>query len=300
MTDILDTLDELDDEFEDDEDFDGGAVEGELVEYDSDLDLEDYEYNERQATELTEAIRATGSALFILIAQAHKHKAHKALGYSRWEDYVREEFDISARHSYQLLDLNKAVEMIESAVPDGTEIKLTEAQARDIKRELPRITEQLREETAEMSPEDAAARAQEFIEEQRNELKEQKRDEEKAQAEKQKAVEEAEEDGYRAGLEAAADAMLESDRPDGMTDSADNGLLDVEVEGEMEASQEDSMHIYNFFNMLQSITNLPDPEEFVNIVPEGRIDEVNEKLLAAAAWINSFHTVWELREDSDS
>lgn len=297
MTDILDTIDELDDEFEDDEDFEGDALEGELVEYDAEADLENFEMNERQAKEITEAIKSASTALYILIAQAHRQKAWKALGYNDWSSYVKGEFDISASHSYRLLDQAKVVELIEEALPEDTPVKLTEAQARDIKRELPRITEQLKEETQEMSPEEAAQRAQEFIEEQRQEMKEQEKAEKKAAEAKEKALAEAEEDGYQAGLEAAADALLESDRPDGMTDSADDGLLEVEVEGDGDVSAEDSMNIYNFFNMLQSITNLPEPDEFIKIVPPGRVDEINEQLLTAAAWLNRFQTIWEMRED---
>lgn len=299
MADILESIDDFDDdEFETDE-FDDEAEEvltGELVEADG-FDLEDYEMNERQAKEITEAIRSTAIAVFVLISEAHKHKAHKALGYSTWAEYVKEEFDMTASRSYQLLDFGKAVEMIETAVPEGTNVKLTEAQARDIKRELPKITEQLQEETAGMSPEDAAARAEELIEEQREELKQQK-EEEKADKTKEKALEDAEEEGYRAGLEAAADAMLEADNANGMTDVADDGFIEVDIDGDEDAeaiSPEVSMHLYNFFNMLSSVTSFPAPEEFVKFIPESRAEEVDNYLLEAASWINRIQTIWELR-----
>lgn len=293
MTDILDTIEELDDddfEYVDDE---VDSVEGEVVNSD---DVDDYEMNERQAQEITEAIRSAATATYILLAQAHKHKAYKALGYDTWADYINEEFDMSAQRSYQLLDLSRAIELIEDSTPEGTEVKLTEAQARDIKRELPKITEQIKEETKGLSPEDAAEVAESIIEDAR----EQKKAEEKAAKEKAKALEDAETEGYQAGLEAAADAMLEADRPDGMTDIADDGLIEVDVDGlgtEDAVSPEDSMNLYNFFNMLTSISSLPEPDDFIEIVPSSRFEEINNQLMEATAWLNRFATLYELRQE---
>lgn len=300
MSDILDSLDDLDDddfELEELED-DSEVLHGEIVETE-DFDLENYEMNERQAKEITEAIRSAATATFILVAEAHKHKAWKALGYDTWAAYVKEEFDITASRSYQLLDLSKAVEMIEEATPEGTQIKLTEAQARDIKRELPKITEQIREETSGMSPEDAAARAAELIEESREEIKAQK-EEEKAIKEKAAREEEDELEERQAELESQADALLEADRPDGITDMADDGFLEVDLEGDGDSSlsQEDSMHLYNFFNGLSSIVSLPEPDEFINIIPESRAEEINTQLIEVASWLNRLQTLWELREDN--
>lgn len=308
MADILDSIDELDNDLDENvdaddldlddlDDLDDDTVSGELVELDDVDDLDDYEMNERQATEITESIRSAATATFILLAEAHKHKAWKALGYTRWEDYVRAEFDMSTSRSYQLLDLSKAVALIEEATPEGTEIKLTEAQARDIKRELPKITEQIREETKEMSPEEAAARAAELIEEQRAEIAQQKKDDEKVLKDKAKKQSEEDEDAYHEALEQQADALLEADSPDFMSDNADDGFIEVDVDGDNSSmSPEDSMNLYNFFNMLSNISSLPEPDEFINIIPDARADEINTQLLEATAWLNRLQTLWELRE----
>lgn len=288
MTDILDTLDELDDDdFElADDDFES-VEEGELVE------LEDDEMTEGEAQEITEAIRSAATATYILLAQAHERKAYKALGYETWADYVKEEFEMSAQRSYQLLDLSRAVAMIEAATPEGTVVKLTEAQARDIKRELPRITEQLAKETKEKTPEDASADVDRII----DEIRDQKKSDDKELENKKKELDDAAEEAHQDALEAAADALLEADRPDGMTDIADDGLVEVDVDGEggSDLSPEAAMHIYNFFNMLSGINNLPEPDEFLAIVPEARADEIDEQVMAASAWLNRFQTLWEMR-----
>lgn len=305
MTDILDTLDDLGDDFEDVSAVDSGddsestVLEGELIEFDDESSLEDYEMNEDQAREVTDAIRSAAAATYVLLRTAHQHKAHKALGYDTWEDYVRAEFDMSAQRSYQLLHLDKVVGMIEGATPEGTEVKLTEKQARDIKRELPRITERIHDETLEMSPEDAAARAEEILREEQAEVKAQQKAEKKAQEAKEKAAEDADREEHEQSLENAADALLEADRPEGMTGSADDGLLEMEVEGGEDES-DSSVDLYNFFNILSSLGSMPAPDEFVNKIPESRKDEVDEQLMEATAWLNRLVTLWEMRmEQSD-
>lgn len=291
MTDILDVVDELNDDFDDLETgSEVDVVEGELID-------DELEFGETKAREITEAIRASATATFLLLAEAHRHKAHKALGYETWSDYVKNEFDMTPQRAYQLLDLSKAVTLIESAVPEGTEVRLTEAQARDIKRELPRITEKISEETKELSPEEAASKAEEIVEEHRAEIARQKKEDDKAVAKKTKELEEAEREGYNAGIEAAADAFLEANRDDSLSDEADDTFDNVSVDGEPGLSPEASMNLYNFFNMLSSVNSLPEPDEFIRIVPSSRHDEIENQLLAVTSWLNRFQTLWELKED---
>jgi hypothetical protein len=129
MSDILDQIDDLEDdefgELELDDEDDSPDFSTDLVISDDDLE---YEMSEGKAREITDAIRAAASATYILLHQAHNGKAYKALGYDTWAEYVKHEFDISASRSYQLLDLAKAIQMIEAVTPDGTDVKLTEAQ----------------------------------------------------------------------------------------------------------------------------------------------------------------------------
>lgn len=292
MTDILETLEDLPEDFDLDEN-DDSFPEDELSEVDD--AVEDYEMSEDEAKNITEAIRSSATATYILLSQAHAHKAHKALGYETWADYVTAEFDITTQRSYQLLDLSRAVAMIEEVVPEGTSVKLTEAQARDIKRELPNITEQIALETQDQSPEEASESVDRII----NDIREQKKSDDKELENKKKKAEEAELEGYQAGLEAAADALLEADQPSGLTDVADDGLVEVDIEGSGgdSISPEASMHLYNFFNVLSSIGSLPDPEDFVKLIPEDRREEVDRQLLEATGWLNRTQTLWELRED---
>lgn len=297
MSDILDQIDDLEDnefnELELDDDDEGATdFSTELEILDDDLE---YEMSEGKAREITDAIRAAASATYILLAQAHAGKAYKALGYDTWAEYVKEEFDISASRSYQLLDLSKAVQMIEAVTPEGTVVKLTEAQARDIKRELPKITEAIREETDGLEADQATEAVDRII----DDIREQKKADDTAVQEREQKLNEAEQDGYHRGLEAAADAMLDADAAGSMTDNADSEFVEVEVEGDGldVLSPQQKVDLYNFLNVLSGLTSLTEPDDFIKTIPAGRGEEITNQLNTATSWLNRFSTLWELRFD---
>jgi len=60
--------------------------------------------NKAEATAITQRIRRATDELYELVDQARQRQAWKPLGYSSWENYVKAEFDMSARHSYRLID----------------------------------------------------------------------------------------------------------------------------------------------------------------------------------------------------
>lgn len=295
MSDILDGIDDLVDEdieFDEDslDDDESNIVSGDLDEI---IETESA-MSEIEAREITEAIRSATTATYILLAQAHEGKAFKALGYETWAEYVKEEFEISPQRSYQLLDLSKAINLIESATPEGTTIKLTEAQARDIKRELPKITEQIREETKDLTPEDAGEAVDRIL----DDAREQKKADDKVIAEKERKLAEAREEAHRKELESAADSLLEADDAQNMGDSADDQFVEVEVEGDGSSmSPQDSMNLYNFVNALSGISSLPEPDDFVDIIPASRFDEVYDQVMEATSWMNRISTLMEVKKD---
>lgn len=297
MADILDGIEDLNEFFGEGEIEIGEIVEDSNINYAGDLDAiieKSEEMNEEQAREITEAIRSAVTATYILLAQAHKNKAYKALGYDTWADYISAEFDFSTQRSYQLLNLNKVIESIEAAAPEGTKVKLTEAQARDLKRELPKITEQIREETVDLEPEEAEDVIDSII----NDAREQQKADQKVVDAKEKQLEEAEMDGYHRGLEAAADSLLEADMPTNMSSSADDELIEVEVEGEGTISPSDSMSLYQFVNSLTGIGSLPEPDEFIDIIPDSRFDDLYDQVKESSTWLNRLSTLMEFKHDS--
>lgn len=117
-----------------------------------------------EAQHITETIRNAAEALWVLLARAHAGKAWQALGYDTWEKYVRTEFDMSRSRSYQLLDQARVITAIESAVPDGTEIKLSEAAARDLKNVLDEVVPEIADKTANVTAEEATEIVAEIVE----------------------------------------------------------------------------------------------------------------------------------------
>jgi len=293
MTDILELIEDDDTSPEtievDDSDFEDSSKE--IVRGEGEL-------SESKARELTNAIKAAAEATYVLLARAHQGKAYKALGYSTWADYVTQEFEISTQRSYQLLNLSKTIEALEAVAPEGTEVKLTEAQARDIKRELPFITSKIAEETKDLSPEDAADRIDETIQAAR----EQKKADDDAIALKEKNLAEAEADGYSKGLEAGADALLESNGFDvtagfDADDDEDNGWGNDSDDSTPGMSPQFIMDFQNLANMLMGAGSLPDPQEFVDGIPSGRWADVKRQALSAEDWFHRFNELAADRED---
>lgn len=70
------------------------------------------------ARELTDQIRRTQIRLWLLVTEAHDRRAHIALGYETWADYVKAELNMSESRSYQFLDTGHVMKAIASAGVD--------------------------------------------------------------------------------------------------------------------------------------------------------------------------------------
>lgn len=112
-----------------------------------------FSYDEAQ--EITERIRSTSDVLYLLISKAHAGKAWAALSYANFEEYVKAEFDISRSRAYQLINQANVVQAIEAAAPEGTQVRITEAAARDLKSVLEELAPQVREATDGRTPEES-------------------------------------------------------------------------------------------------------------------------------------------------
>lgn len=107
---------------------------------------------EAEAKDLTASIKSTATATGLLLKKAHDQKAWKALGYNSWTEYIENEFKFTRARSYQLLaQANVIAEISEAA---ETETFLTEKEAKMIKKELPTITQKIKEEVKDIEDED--------------------------------------------------------------------------------------------------------------------------------------------------
>lgn len=127
---------------------------------------------EDEARALTDRIRDAAEHLWSLLAEAHERQAWRALGYDRWEDYVRAEFNMTRQRAYQLLDQAKVIREIQAAASVSTSVDtaepvpavVTEAQARDVKPILGELTDSIRERLNEV-PEPTPERVQRIVQE---------------------------------------------------------------------------------------------------------------------------------------
>lgn len=70
---------------------------------------------QEEARALTTQIQRTSVRLWLLVTEAHDRKAHQALGYDTWADYVRAELSMSESRSYQFLDTGHVMKALASA-----------------------------------------------------------------------------------------------------------------------------------------------------------------------------------------
>lgn len=120
--------------------------------------------SKEKATMLTEDIKSTTSALYVLLKQAHDERAWVALGYKTWAEYVETEFEFSRARSYQLINQANVIEEINEA--GGIPLYITEREARAIKKRLPEITEKIKNEVSEDdSDAEVEAKVREILEE---------------------------------------------------------------------------------------------------------------------------------------
>ena len=289
-------------ELDDDDEDDNEIFEGDIID-DASLDLvvinpsKALDLNgtdpldESQAKELTEYIRSTSNVLYVLIERAHTGKAHVALGYKSFEEYVRAEFDISRSRAYQLLNQSRVISEIESALPEGTSVQITEAAARDLKHALDDLVPEIRERTAGLEPDMAGEVLEDMVAKYR---------EEKLRADSElpddlDGLDDEEEGSYK-GTGDGTYRGEEEDDLDDLDDLDDSDLDDIlAFDDDPEEVRKNYKLVYELYASLQAISSLataPDLQKLIDIIPPERRYQVDESLPKAVAWMSDFSEVW--------
>lgn len=246
--------------------------------------------DESQAKELTEYIRSTSNVLYVLIERAHTGKAHVALGYKSFEEYVKAEFDISRSRAYQLLNQSRVISEIEDALPEGTAIHITEAAARDLKHALDDLVPEIRERTADMEPDMAGEVLEDMVAKYR---------EEKLRGDTElpdDLDDEGEEEGSYRGTGDGTYQGDDEDDLDDLDDLDDSDLDDIlAFDDDPEEVRKNYKLVYELYASLQAISSLataPDLQKLIDIIPPERRYQVDESLPKAVAWMSEFSEVW--------
>lgn len=108
-------------------------------------DVTPAELSKSEAKKLTQKIKTAVDDLWTLLVQAREGKAWKALGYSTWEAYVKEEFGMSRRRANQLLEKGEVIEAIEEATgKTGNAFPVSKRDVDAVKDDLPAVAEEIK------------------------------------------------------------------------------------------------------------------------------------------------------------
>lgn len=244
------------------------------------VDLSSPELNESEAREITNKIRTTTNVLYLLIARAHAGKAHVALGYSSFENYIKEEFNYSKSYAYKLLNQANVINAIEAVSPEGTQVYVSDATARGLKASMDDFIPELEERMAGVPADEAG----EVIEELIAEYKER-------QAER--AAEDDEDDDfdgeYTGNGEYSGDYSFDDEEEEV---DAFAGQDPAEVRRRYEA-------VYNLYSALTNLTQMPSNEDLIETIPVERRPQVTAYLEIAIPWLQSFQEEWLVHIESD-
>ena len=235
-----------------------------------------------EARELTSTIRNAAEMLWVLLARAHEGRAWEALGYTSWEGYVRAEFDMSRSRSYQLLDQGRVIAALTEAMPEGAEVSLTEAAARDLKGVLDEVLPEVSERTAGLEPDEASQVLDEIVEEQRSQLRED-------------ADGDDDFDEYAGG---SGNGGPYDGPYTGGAGTADEDLYDDVDDIDVVKIRRNVNAAHDLYSSLTALSSLPDDlDEVIAIIPAERHGQIRENLATAVENLNRFAEAWE---DSDN
>lgn len=258
--------------------------------------LEIPELTVEQAQELTEHIRSTSDVLYVLVARAHAGKAHKAMGYSDFGAYVKAEFDISRSRAYQFINQANVIQAIEESTPEGTQFKLSEAAARDLKNYVEELAPEIRDATKDLDPSEAGAVVEEMVSDYRDKLNQENND--FADTDFDLDFGDVEYDAPSFDGEGGSgggsqfDDMENFDNLDDFDPNhgdSDDRAIDIEEASVFRKKLED---VYAFYTALSSLEQMPDVQDIIDSVQESRRSHLNTSLPKAKAWLDAMHEAW--------
>jgi len=248
------------------------------------------------ARDLTDTIRSASEMMWMLIMRAHQGRAWESLGYETWEGYVRAEFDMSRSRSYQLLDQGKVIASIGAALPDGTDVSLTEAAARDLKTVLDEILPEIRERTDGLNPEEASTVLDEIVEEQRDRLREER--ETNNNNDSDDDFEEYGGGGGGKGNGGDNDSYSGNGEPGrGHRDDDEDDIYDDVDDIDVTRIRRNVNAAHDVYSSLSALASLPDNmEEVIAIIPDERHVQIDTNLTKAIENLQRFRELWDTPE----
>ena len=257
--------------------------------------------NKEEAEELTEHIRSTADVLYVLIARAHAGQAWKPLGYSSFEKYVKAEFDISRSRAYQFLNQAHVIEAITAAAPEGTQIKISEAAARDLKNFVDELAPEIARSTEGLSGSEAGDVVEDLVNEYRERAKKPIEEDDTFDLDGvdlddiEFDMPEFDNDGGGQSKGSEFDGMENLDELDDILGEKTEGFDEDPLEFRNKIE-----NVYAFYTALSALDKMPPVSEIVSSIPEARRAHINETLPKALAWLNEFVEEWDKEHGTEN
>lgn len=234
---------------------------------------------------LTKAISATSEALWKLLYIAHSTEVYKKQGFKTWKDYIDKNFSISRSAANALVTQGAVIEGITQAAPEGVDIHITQAQARDLKKVIEEVAAVVAERTAGKSPEEAEEIIRETVDEKLEEINAQKEAEKAKKAEEQKKLETEQQMYEDAATEIIRQAEAEHGiyTVEGMEEPSSEPEYEYSLDEEddyalEEVTERKATTLRNLYTTLSKASTLPDADEALEVIPQERINKTHAEL----------------------
>lgn len=240
------------------------------------------------ATKLTIAISETTETLWGLLYLAWKREAHRALGLATWGEYLDKYFSGSRSAAYSLLAQGTVINAITEVAPEGTEVFISQAKAKMLKKALDDFIPTLKKRVEGKSPEEAEQEIQEAIDEQLEQIKEDKKALQAQRAEEEQKNLEAKQNMYEEAATQLIEQYVEENggytvsglEEDENTDYDDDIYYaeePVEEEPQYEINRK-AIAQRNLYETIGKASSLPEPKEALEIIPPERAVKTHTEL----------------------
>lgn len=237
----------------------GEVVIGEDGDYPADPTLPELDVDEAHA--LTQQLRSTLEVAWVLVVRAWEGKVWRPMGYKNWKEYVDGELPASAGSAYRLLDRAMLITQIQKVAPPGTDIRISERAAVDLRAIASQVVEDVSGRlVGAIDPLAAASLIDEVVA------------------------------SHRADLDAKR-AERAANRPTSAPSSGNWSPPEVDEA----AVRRTAIAAVELCSALASLSSMPAAAEVVRSIPADRASQISAALPAALRFLTEFNDEWDAR-----
>lgn len=256
------------------------------------------------AQNITQAIRSTSEALWWLLYVAHSTKSYQQEGYKTWKSYIEDNMTISLSTANALVTQGTVIDAITSSAPEGVNVHFTQAQSRDLKKVLDKVSAAISEQTKDKKPlkkqrrlsKKSSPKISKPIKEEKEALKAQKAAEEQRRLEAEQMAYESAADQIIAQAQAqkAGDISLDEE-PDAESYEYTLDEDDDEQEPPQYELNRKAVILRDLYSTISKSEALPTAKEALEVIPQERIGKTHTELSELEQKIHDIRVALEER-----